>query len=119
MGVATTQQQGPGGSAFLADARSGHTYLLGAAATLIGRQGSADIALDDPYVSREHARILVEPGGYWFEDLDSANGSFLNNRPVGGRAPLAEGDEIALGGTKLRFGIARQAIAMLAGGVHG
>jgi pSer/pThr/pTyr-binding forkhead associated (FHA) protein len=55
--------------------------------------------LDDPRVSRYHARILIEPAGAFLEDLGSTNGTFLGS--VEGRitrAPLLEHDTVSLGG---------------------
>lgn len=87
------------GSALLADARSGRTYVLAGPSTTVGRE----IGIPDPYVSRRHARIDAVGGDFWLEDLASANGSYLNQRPVLGRTRLAEGDVITLGHTTLRF----------------
>lgn len=89
----------------LADARSGRTYVLACPSTTIGREAG----IPDPYVSRRHARIDAEGGAFWFEDLASANGSYLNQRPVHGRTRLQEGDVITVGHTSLRF----QQVALL------
>jgi pSer/pThr/pTyr-binding forkhead associated (FHA) protein len=92
----------------LADARSGRTYVLDRPTTTIGRE----IGIPDPYVSRRHARIDAEGGDFWFEDLASANGSYVNQRPVTCRTRLNEGDVITLGHTSLRF----QKLALLEAG---
>jgi DNA-binding winged helix-turn-helix (wHTH) protein len=65
---------------------------------LIGRDDAATIRLDDPVVSRRHARILVSDAGAHIEDLGSKNGTFIGGRPVlGSPAPLHDGIELAFG----------------------
>jgi pSer/pThr/pTyr-binding forkhead associated (FHA) protein len=50
-------------------------------------------------VSRRHARIIVEGGNYFIEDLDSTNFTFVNKQQVAPkvRQPLKDGDEIRCG----------------------
>jgi pSer/pThr/pTyr-binding forkhead associated (FHA) protein len=49
----------------------------------IGRDPGADLFLDNPGISREHARIELTPSGsYRIVDLGSANGIFVNEHPV-------------------------------------
>lgn len=71
-----------------------------------------DVDLDsyDPEakVSRRHARIIFENGGYQIEDLGSTNGTFVNRgrRLLPGTPHiLSDGDEIIVGKTFLRFHI--------------
>src|SRR3954451_16851354 len=46
---------------------------------ILGREhGSADIVIDDPGVSRRHARVLANGGGVIVEDLGSSNGTYVN-----------------------------------------
>lgn len=73
-----------------------------------------DIDLDaydpDSKVSRKHARIILRDGTYFIEDLGSTNGTFVNRgrRLLPGMPQvLAEGDEIIVGKTFLRFQIVR------------
>jgi len=67
----------------------------------IGKSSSSDIVLrDDDYVSREHAQVVQRDNGFFIEDLDSSNGTFIRiQRPVA----LADGDEILVGTHILRF----------------
>lgn len=69
----------------------------------IGRSAVADVRLDDPLVSRTHARIFFTPDGtVVVEDLHSANGVFLNGaRIVHVSGPLCEGDRLLVGTTEL------------------
>jgi pSer/pThr/pTyr-binding forkhead associated (FHA) protein len=70
---------------------------------LIGRhaEGAGRLA-DDEEISRSHARVALEPGGFCaIEDLGSTNGTFVNGLRVAGPKTLALGDTIELGGTTL------------------
>lgn len=75
--------------------------LRGATAWTIGRSRSAAICLDyDPYVSAEHARVLVRDGRFILKDLPSnRNGTMLTWRPLaaGKAAPLKSGDVVGVG----------------------
>ena len=66
-----------------------------------------DLTYNDPaaYVSRQHARIVADAGGYFIEDLGSANGSFLNDKRLPGGVPtrLRNGDRVRIGRVQLNF----------------
>jgi len=71
-----------------------------------------DIDLDtvdhEAKVSRRHARILARDGKFYLEDLGSTNGTYINRGRrllPGTPQPLADGDEIIVGKTFLRFQI--------------
>jgi predicted component of type VI protein secretion system len=67
---------------------------------VIGRAADADLVLDDTQVSRHHARLSpATDGSVVVEDLGSANGTFINNSQVVGRARLDPGDELLIGVT--------------------
>jgi diguanylate cyclase (GGDEF)-like protein len=75
----------------------GTTFTLAQDETVLGRGTKADIFLEEPSISREHARISRnESGAYDLLDLGSTNGSFVGGRPVH-RAALKSGDRIQLG----------------------
>lgn len=63
---------------------------------VIGRSSELDMVLVEDMVSRRHAKILVEAGDIFLEDLGSTNGSFVNGEKVS-RTKLAEGDRILIG----------------------
>jgi len=44
----------------------------------IGRVASNDIQINNPAVSKHHARIIEKQGNYLIEDLKSTNGTYLN-----------------------------------------
>jgi DNA-binding winged helix-turn-helix (wHTH) protein len=64
---------------------------------VLGRQGAGIGDVADPSVSRHHARISISPAGVEVEDLGSKNGTYVNDRRVNGRAPIADGDEFRIG----------------------
>ena len=66
---------------------------------VIGRGKGCDIHLDDPFVSRRHARVIIGEVGTAIEDLGSANGIHVNGRRSPGTTPLHPGDVVQLGGT--------------------
>ena len=71
--------------------------------TVIGRATSAALRVDDPSISREHARILHQ-GGFWqIMDLGSSNGTLVNEMPVRGVCRLMNGDQLRLGSCKFLF----------------
>jgi predicted component of type VI protein secretion system len=87
----------------------------GTAEWIIGREDAAsqifpEINLD-PYgaqeagVSRRHARLSAQAGGFFIEDLNTVNGTFLNRQKLnpGQPAALKDGDELRLGKLRLVF----------------
>jgi pSer/pThr/pTyr-binding forkhead associated (FHA) protein len=75
---------------------------VGQGGVTIGRLPSNGIVIENPAVSGQHARIIVEGGQYVVEDLNSRNGTFVNNQPVN-KHMLHEGDVIAIGKHTLVF----------------
>ena len=79
--------------------------LLADNVTLGREPGAVDIVVDDPAVSRLHARIRRDAAGvYWLYDEGSAAGTFLNHEQLGlAPRPLQHGDLVQLGRLTLRF----------------
>jgi len=71
------------------------TQLALTSMLLIGRLSNCDIVLDSPEVSRRHAMIKQMGNAYSIEDLDSSNGTYLNNERVK-LAELHDGDLIQI-----------------------
>src|SRR5512138_3505483 len=68
----------------------------------VGRDAANPIVIDDPAVSREHAAIVSVGNDHVLEDLQSANGTFVNGKRVSRRI-LQHGDVIAFGRFNLRY----------------
>lgn len=76
--------------------------LLAGQETTIGRHPSCTLTISQPSVSRRHARLYFEAGGFYIEDLKSSNGSFVNNQRIQ-RSSLADGDSLRCGDFKFRY----------------
>jgi len=63
---------------------------------VLGRLGRSDVRIDDASVSREHARLFESEGRLFIADLNSSNGTFVNNKRVT-RSEVKPGDTIRLG----------------------
>jgi FHA domain len=68
----------------------------------IGRAPGNDIVIDNLAVSGHHAKVLVEEGRFFVEDLSSLNGTFLNSQRIR-KSPLKNGDEVSIGKHSLVF----------------
>ncbi len=68
----------------------------------VGRDAANPIVIDDPAVSREHAAIVPVGNDHILEDLESANGTYVNGKRVSRRI-LQHGDVIAFGRFNLRY----------------
>jgi pSer/pThr/pTyr-binding forkhead associated (FHA) protein len=84
----------------------GHRIVL-AGELIIGREVSGDGRFgDDPKLSRRHARIARDPAGrFTVEDLDSANGTFVNGARIRARQVLDAGDSLEVGTTTLAVSV--------------
>lgn len=65
--------------------------------TVIGRSPECHVTLEDPLVSRQHAKIVVDDGGATVEDLGSRNGVRVNAVPARGRTKIKDGDRLRIG----------------------
>lgn len=83
--------------------RVGQEILLADDVTTLGRAATCQVVIDDDFASRRHAQIIRRDELYWLRDLDSKNGTLLDNEPVTAETPLADGAEIRIGGIILRF----------------
>jgi pSer/pThr/pTyr-binding forkhead associated (FHA) protein len=62
----------------------------------IGRSPGNDVVIDNLAVSGHHARLSIDEDHYVLEDMNSLNGTFLNNQRIR-RSTLKDGDEIVIG----------------------
>jgi hypothetical protein len=68
----------------------------------VGRSQENDIVINDPNVSRRHARISRTDNGFVVEDLGSTNGTLLDGAPID-RERIEGGDELTFGQSTARF----------------
>ncbi|HEX9620561.1 MAG TPA: FHA domain-containing protein [Polyangiaceae bacterium] len=99
----------------------GNSHEIRQGETLIGRSSACHIVLDDPLVSRQHARLVVGPEGARVEDAGSVNGMFVNGVRVNQRVVLKDGDRLTIGRQDLvvRIRSAEPAAVRLAETLHG
>ncbi|MGI9058037.1 MAG: protein kinase domain-containing protein [Ktedonobacteraceae bacterium] len=83
-----TLQNGPMG---------GHSYLFHQDVTTIGRTNGNDLIIAGRTVSRRHARLWFDNGRWYMQDLESANGTQVNNIRVYQPVTLNDGDVICFG----------------------
>jgi len=82
----------------LSGSAAGRAYPVPEGGAVIGRGPKADVRVDDPGVSGEHASISCQGGRYVLQDLGSTNGTFVASARVE-RIHLSSGDRIRLGAT--------------------
>src|SRR4029453_496039 len=61
---------------------------------VLGRQAECDLQLTEGHASRRPAKLLIADDGVWLEDLNSANGTFVNGAKITGKVKLASGDRL-------------------------
>jgi hypothetical protein len=80
-------------------ALKGHRVPISDQSVIIGRGGrnaNCDIELPERQVSRQHAEIFADQGGYYIRDLNSKNGTYLNEQPVREPVRLQDNDIIQI-----------------------
>ncbi|MFH0924908.1 MAG: FHA domain-containing protein [bacterium] len=82
----------------------GIVFSLKSPKTIIGRQKADIILNDDPEVSRQHCLIEFYEGSVVIRDLNSTNGTFVNNIMIKAY-PLKNNNTITIGNTLLQFSI--------------
>lgn len=82
----------------------GFTHFSTKGEVVLGRGPSADMVLElDSRVSSRHARVFLDKGLIWLEDLGSTNGTFLGTEELAGKIPLAPGVQFTVGRTLLEI----------------
>jgi hypothetical protein len=78
---------------------TGQSFEIDGDSFSIGRAPENDIQIRDKFVSRKHLKILNKKGGFFIEDLQSKNGTYLNGEqiPPGVEAKLRPGLPIGIG----------------------
>ncbi len=75
---------------------------------VLGRSPDCHITIEDPLISRRHAKITIGDGAATVTDLGSRNGVRVNGRQIDGDAEIKDGDRIRLGTQELLFSVVRQ-----------
>ena len=78
-------------------------FKLSEGESIVGRDPRHPIWLDHPTVSRVHAAILVRDSQVSVEDRNSLHGTFVEESQISAAHPLADGDIIRFGGTRVAF----------------
>ena len=87
----------------LSDVVTGDVYEVASARCIVGRErATADVVLRDPNVSRRHAQLTFTGSDWSIEDLNSTNGTLVNNRRIT-RCPLRNGDLLTFGLSTFEF----------------
>lgn len=80
----------------------GAVFTIDQDAFIIGRETAAHVCLADASVSRRHSKIEKTDGGFVITDLESLNGTFINDVPVRTRQ-LEHGDRVRIGDSQFLF----------------
>jgi hypothetical protein len=80
----------------------GRDFRLVTGKNVLGTSADCDIVLTDPYLSARHATIRHDEGRFTLIDLDSTNGTYLNDKRIS-KEELIDNDKIRLGKTELKF----------------
>jgi clan AA aspartic protease (TIGR02281 family) len=67
----------------------------------IGRDSDNDVVINDSKVSRHHLQIIGDGAGFRIVDLNSTNGTFVNDRKISGESLLTASDTVRIGNTIL------------------
>lgn len=76
---------------------SGQVFPLEASEIIIGRDINSSFVINDPEVSRRHARISLQGANYIIEDLGSTNGTMVSGQRLAGPYILRPGETITFG----------------------
>jgi diguanylate cyclase (GGDEF)-like protein len=80
----------------------GKKYQLTKGSTMVGRSSRVDIQIDEDAISRNHAVIEHDDDEFIVRDLESTNGTYVNDRAIREHA-LRDGDQIKFGSTIFKF----------------
>ena len=97
-------RRGPQTLAVVEGSLRGTTLPLNEGGLLIGRNPECSLVLTDDYASGRHLRIYLGPDGVWYaDDLESTNGTFIDNQRIGTGHRLEVGTQIRIGQTILEL----------------
>ena len=100
--------------------QAGKKYELRAEKTVMGRHPECQIVIDVGAVSRQHAAVVREGNEYYLEDLNSRNGTFLNDEPtkIEARRQLKTGDVVRVCEVSFTFHGDMPPVPFTPGGKH-
>lgn len=81
----------------------GRRIPLGERTVVIGRSSQADVQLDQESVSRNHCRVYWDGHRHRIEDLQSTNGTYVNDKLLNGPSELRDADQVKVGRAILKF----------------
>ena len=83
----------------------GHRFFLTQPEMTLGRDSAADITVSDQGISRKHVKLTKEKEKVYITDLNSSNGTFINDKKInaGEKVALVKEDMIKLGNFILKF----------------
>jgi len=82
----------------------GAAFDLGPVPLTLGRAEENEVVLpEEGFASAHHARVEARGDAAWVVDLESTNGTFVNDERIEGRRRLSDGDVVRIGHTELRF----------------
>lgn len=85
----------------LVNLTTNETFPINSPNFAIGRAPDNNVVIpEDPYCSGHHARIFWDQGGWWIEDLNSSNGTTVNDELLSAPRKLAPRDVMKIGRTK-------------------
>jgi pSer/pThr/pTyr-binding forkhead associated (FHA) protein len=77
--------------------KAGTTFLVWKSPYIIGRHEQADLRIGNTQVSVYHCSILIRANEVWVRDMDSTNGTFLNDEQITGEHRIGIGDQLRIG----------------------
>lgn len=87
---------------FIAGERIGRKLELRSGELVVGRDPSSDVMINSDLVSRQHAKFMTEDDRTVLLDLDSTNGTYVNDERIRQR-PLVDGDRVAIGKVVMKY----------------
>ena len=79
--------------------RTGHTLRLDRREITIGRSSDSDLVINDDYASTHHAKLVQVENDWVIQDLNSTNGTFVNNQRVSVPTPVPLYTPVSIGST--------------------
>ena len=101
--ISTTRRDKPSCLVQYSGEQIGKRFSMECNVSIAGRSPQAAIYIDEPSVSRKHAKIFTHQDKVTIEDLGSSNGTFVNDQQITEKVTIQSGDMIRLGTVMLKF----------------